>query len=213
MSLIKSLFAGLVIVLVASGEISSLTCLARSTPDPISIQELQSTGTITFIPIDDFPRSTLEALSRFFRTTYGLNIAIASPLFLPPRAYNVNREQFIAEEIVDELKKHYSWTSSEEPFIRIAFTKRDMYIEKYNWRYALGFLRGWRAVVSTTRMDYGFLSLWTADQETQKARLRKMITKYIGASYFRLPFSKHCRSAMYGNIGGPRDLDAMSDYL
>lgn len=214
MSFIKYLLWGLLIILVASGEISNVPCLlVKPIPDPMRVEDLHGSGTIVFIPTDDFPISTLETLSAFFYNTYGLEITIGPRLTLPPMTYDLNREQFIAEKILDEVKKGYSWIPSEKPFIPIAFTKSDMYIEKYNWLYAFGFRRDWRVIVSTARMDYGFLNIWTANQETQDVRLRKMVTKNIGALYYRLPLSDNCRNAMYGKVGGPRDLDLMGDYL
>jgi len=213
MSFIKYLLWGLLIVLAAS-EISNVPCLlVEPIPDPTPVEDLHGSGTIVFIPTDDFPISTLETLSAFFFNSYGLEIIIGSRLTLPPMTYDLNREQFIAEKILDEVKKNYSWIPSEKPFIPIAFTKSDMYIEKYNWRYAFGFGRDWRVIVSTARMDYGFLNIWSTNQKIQDVRLRKMVTKNIGAWYYRLPLSDNRRNAMYGNVGGPQDLDCMGDYL
>ncbi len=177
------------------------------------IEDLQGTGQIIFVPTDDFPALTLKKFSSFFNKTYGLDIKILPPLLLPHSTYNPNRNQYIAEKILTEIQKSLPQSTTEFPIIPIIFTDRDMYIQKYDWEYAFSFRQKSMAVVSTARMDYGFLHLWTADQETQDARLRKMVTKNIGVLYYHLPFSDNCQSAMYGNVGGPQELDLMSNQL
>jgi hypothetical protein len=67
------------------------------------------------------------------------------------------------------------------------------------------------AVVSTARMERGCLGLFAASEHRQAARLRKMIGKNVGALYFGLPLSSDPRSLMYAYIGGPQELDRMSE--
>lgn len=43
------------------------------------------------------------------------------------------------------------------------------------------------------------------------ARLRKMVGKNIGILYFGLDQSRDPARMLYGNIGGPQELDAMSE--
>ena len=43
------------------------------------------------------------------------------------------------------------------------------------------------------------------------ARLRKMVGKNIGIMYFGLEMSADPASMLYANIGGPQELDAMSE--
>jgi hypothetical protein len=69
---------------------------------------------------------------------------------------------------------------------------------------------GHLAVLSTARMGpepgpFG--------HQLETARLRKMVTKYIGVMYFGLPQSSDPRSVLYGNILGVPDLDAMGEDL
>ena len=211
--MIQAIYCVLVLVLVSSGEVSNLACLVKPLPDSLPVEDLHGRGKIIFIPTDDFPISKLEALSHFYHSSYGLDIAIASPLTLPSTAYNRDRKQFIAQEILGEAEKHYGSWFSQSTRVPIVFTEQDIYIEKVNWGYAFGLRRDGAAVVSSARMDYGFLSLWTASEETQDSRLRKMVTKNIGLLHYHLSLSNNCRSAMYNNIMGPRELDLMSDYL
>ncbi len=195
------------------GEVSNLWCVLQPPPKPLATEELHGSGRIIFIPTNDFPISILVQFAAFFHKTYQLNIHISAPLRLPSSTFDVEREQYIAELILAETKRHLSSSSSDGRVIPIIFTDQDMYIQKYNWQYAFGFRQNHMAVVSTARMDYGLLHLWTASQETQNSRLRKMVTKNIGALYYQLPFSDNCQSAMYGHVGGPQELDLMSEQL
>jgi hypothetical protein len=50
-----------------------------------------------------------------------------------------------------------------------------------------------------------------ADDDRIMARLRKMVGKNIGILYFGLAMSADPASMLYSNIGGPQELDAMSE--
>jgi predicted Zn-dependent protease len=90
-------------------------------------------------------------------------------------------------------------------------TQEDIYIREETWRYAFAYRRApGYALVSTARMDealYGNPS----NEELLKARLNKMVAKTIGQIHYHLPLSEDPRSAMYGRVLGPQDLDRMTD--
>ena len=67
------------------------------------------------------------------------------------------------------------------------------------------------AVVSPARMDRGCMGLFQADDDRIMARLRKTVRKNLGLLYFGLRMSADPASMVYGNIGGPQELDAMSE--
>jgi hypothetical protein len=81
-----------------------------------------------------------------------------------------------------------------------------------NWRYVFSYRRNNRvAVVSPARMERGCMGLFAADERRIMARLRKMVGKNIGIMYFGLRTSADPVSMLYVNIGGPQELDAMSE--
>jgi len=55
------------------------------------------------------------------------------------------------------------------------------------------------------------MGLFAADERRIMARLRKMVGKNIGIMYFGLGTSADPVSMLYANIGGPQELDAMSE--
>ena len=74
-----------------------------------------------------------------------------------------------------------------------------------SWRYAFGLrAKDHLAVVSTARMSEFFHS-------REMRRLEKMVTRDIGILYFGLPLSDDPGSVLYRDIGGPDDLDNMSE--
>ncbi len=55
------------------------------------------------------------------------------------------------------------------------------------------------------------MGVFPADEARVMARLRKMVGKNIGIMYFGLEMSTDPLSMLYANIGGPQELDAMSE--
>lgn len=195
------------------GEVSNLICLMKPAPEPLRLEELHGTGQIAFIPSGDFPLEQVETYAKFYRDTYEIPITIFPRLPLPYSAFDPYREQYIAEKILAAVPQLSLNSSSETPWIPIVFTNQDIYIQAYDWRYAFSLRKNVSAVVSSARMDFSLNPFRPADPETQEVRLRKMVTKNIGVLYFHLPTNDHCQSAMYGRVGGPQELDLMSDYL
>jgi hypothetical protein len=132
-----------------------------------------------------------------------------------------------------------SYARTDWPVIAIALTTRDMFnpseqsgasregraerrelvgvqgsptIQYVNWTYVFSYRRNNRlAVVSPARMEHGCMGVFAADEQRIMARLRKMVGKNIGIMYFGLGMSQDPVSMLYANIGGPQELDAMSE--
>lgn len=195
------------------GETSNIVCLLQPSYVPIGSGRLHGSDQIYFVPLHTFPRSVLERFVDFYRNKYGLNISILPALSLPEQAFNKDRGQFVAEELIRQLERMSQASQLESGSTIIALTDRDIYIQEYTWRYAFSFRTGRLAVVSSARMDHRFMGVWPIDQEWQETRLRKMVTKDIGVLYYDLPLSSHCRSPVFGRIGGPQELDFMGEDL
>ena len=175
--------------------------------------QLRGSGKIFFIPLTDFPASELQPLADYYRSKYGLEIEVKPNLRVTSTQYDSDRQQFIAEELAALMRRTYPASKEAGKAVLIGVIGDDMYIKKMNWNYAFAYRRDEDrvAVVSSARMNYGFLSLWQASKETQQSRLRKMITKNIGVLYYNLPLSNNPKSVMYGKVGGPQELDRMGE--
>ncbi len=137
-----------------------------------------------------------------------MTIEILSPVQLDASVMNADRRQAVAEALIALMRRGHPQTASDLQAIMIGFTEEDMYIQRYNWRFAFTFRQENRfAVVSTGRMSLGAVG----NSELAEIRLRKMATKNIGLLYFRLPPSDNPRSVLYRNVGGIRELDYMGE--
>ena len=188
-------------------------CLLQPPYVPLGLNGLYGVGQIYFVPIGDFPLDVVKSLVDFYRNKYGLDVIVLSsprPEMVEP-AFNADRKQYIAEEIIHVLGQ--ATVAFQPNTTIIALTNQDLYIREFNWRYAFGYRSDQLAVVSSARMDARFMAVWPISQEWKETRLRKMVTKYIGVLHYHLPMSTHCRSPLYGQIGGPQELDYMGEDL
>jgi predicted Zn-dependent protease len=182
-------------------------CLRKSKYVPIDKQSLKGSGKLYLVPLGDFSKLTTEELATYYKAKYGLSLETLPPVQIPPSARNAEREQLIAEEAVDLMRRVNTEISRNPNAILIGLTSEDMYISKYDWQFSFSWReQGKYAVVSTGRMNLGRV---TDDQI--RIRLRKIVTKNIGILYFHLRQSDDPRSVLYRNVGGIRELDYMGE--
>ena len=183
---------------------------AASPREPIDVTARRPAGRVLVVPVDDFPIARAHAVAEHFRTKFGVAIDVAPAIAWPEGAYVPERRQMNAAVMLTHLEKLYPSTA--QPVIAIALTSRDMFNPEVNWAYVFSYRRNNRmAVVSPARMDRGCMGLMPADAARTMARLQKMVGKNIGIMYFGLEMTDDPASMLYANIGGPQELDAMSD--
>jgi predicted Zn-dependent protease len=177
---------------------------------PIDVSAMHPAGQVYLVPIDDFPVDRARAIAEHFRTVFHVAIDVAPAIGWPDDAYVPQRRQMNSAVMLTRLEETYA--SADPPVIAIALTTRDMFNPDVNWRYVFSYRRDNRlAVVSPARMDRGCMGLFPADEGRIRARLRKMVGKNVGIMYFGLGTTTDPASMLYGNIGGPQELDAMSE--
>jgi predicted Zn-dependent protease len=178
--------------------------------EAIDVSVLRPTGRVVLVPIDDFPADRARAIADYFATTFGVRIDVAPAMTWPENAYVPERRQMNSAVMLTRLEEAY--VTAIPPVIAIALTTRDMFNPAVNWAYVFSYRRNNRvAVVSPARMDRGCMGVFSADESRIMARLRKMVGKNIGLMYFGLEMSTDPLSMLYANIGGPQELDAMSE--
>jgi predicted Zn-dependent protease len=203
----------LLLLILYLGEASNIVCLLQPQYVPIGRNGLHGSGQIYFIPLETFPAAVLKRFVSFYRNKYGVSILILPALPLPHSTFNEERRQFVAEELMGFLQQTTHDSQLEAGSTIIALTDQDLYIRKFNWRYAFSFRSGQMGIVSSARMDHRWMGVWPIDSDWQETRLRKMVTKDIGVLYYHLPLSSHCQSPVFGRIGGPQELDFMGEDL
>jgi|SRR5271166_322058 len=178
---------------------------------PASIHTLKGRGAVYLMPLGK-PQTILSTnLLSYYRNKYGLELHVLAPV--PLRAWTTNhtRHQFIAEELIEAMKRAYPQFANDPDTILIGVTDQDMYISEMNWNYAFSWRQEDRfAILSTARMDPTF-SQEPANSKILEARARKMMTKDIGLLYYRLQPSNDYSSVLYNSIDDVEDLDDMGD--
>ena len=187
------------------------SCLFEDVPPPISKQQLRGLGGLYFVPLGDFSRSAVQRLAQYYQDKYGVEVVVLPPMRLAEKAFDIKRKQYESELLLGFLHSELKPLLSDSASVVVALTDQDVYIAAHNWRYAFSYRNAPFAVVSSARMDRGFLGLWPASQEWREGRFRKMVTKNIGVLFYHLPLSDHCRSVRYGKVGGPQELDFMGE--
>ena len=177
---------------------------------PIDVSAMRPSGRVYLVPIDDFPVDRATVIAEHFRTKFGVAIEVAPAMAWPEGAYVERRRQMDAGLMLTRLASTYSTRA--DSVVAIGLTTRDIFSPRLNWAYVFSLRdEDGVAIVSPARMDRGCMGLFQADDQRIAARLRKMVGKNIGILYFGLNMSRDPASMLYANIGGPQELDAMSE--
>ena len=173
---------------------------------PLGVPRPPVERAVYLAPFGDFPRGDADALVAHYLEKFDLTIEVLPSIPVPLEATDTEREQLIAERLIDAIAATEVVQKDPEAVV-IGLTDVDMYIAARDWNYAYGLRSGDSlAVVSAARMDAGF-----ADEARQHQRLRKMVTKNLGILYYGLAVSDDPRSVLYRDILGPQDLDYASE--
>jgi predicted Zn-dependent protease len=156
------------------------------------------------------PATTLQALAAFYLDKYGLRVAILKPAPINAASRDVGRRQLIGEELVTAMRSAYPKAAADPNAVLIGIVSEDLYVRvRPDWAWAFGLRTDGRfGVLSTARMSW---PQGLASKTVQMTRLRKMVTRYIGQLYFRLPTNNVQGSVLYGTINGLYDLDRLGE--
>ena len=182
---------------------------ALSRRDPALNELLQ---TVYFVPIGDAPMSEINALINHYREKFGIEIQALPPLALNSANLDTDRQQLIAETLLDSMRQAHADYAGNRSVILIGITRQDMYPRGENWQFCFGQrVVGLRAaVVSTARMALHYPGEPTSEA-TLAVRLRKVVTKDIGIMYFEKSSNNNPRSVLYDGILGIEELDRVTE--
>ncbi|MGD0115884.1 MAG: hypothetical protein ABSC13_07770 [Dehalococcoidia bacterium] len=169
---------------------------------------------ICFVPLGQVDPDLLRNLVDYYRNEYGIRIGVVTPSAVPAELVSRDRHQIDGASLADYMQKLFPADFADPNVVLIGLTPLDLYAHDENWRFELG-VADWsgpsHALVSTYRTHLGGLFLVSNDRVL--SRTRKMVTKYMGLTYMRLPLSNDPTSPMYGNIMSVGDLDKMKEPL
>jgi predicted Zn-dependent protease len=165
---------------------------------------------ITFVPIGNFPSTSLQALASYYEQTLGLHIDVRPAIPFEESMMDRSRGQLIGEELVNGMKTGYPTQAQDRSVMMVGFTRSDMYIRHKNWQFAFAHREDGRfAAISTARMDpvsFGF----PPNDGVLVRRLLKMTSKQIGLYFYELPERQEKSSVLFSPILGVDDLDEVS---
>ena len=180
-------------------------------PQPASVDQLHGVGQVFLVPIGDTASLISPALLDYYRQKYGLSLRVLSSIPLPEWARDRARQQVVADELIEAMREAYPQQARSRDSILIGLTDEDMYIAELDWKFALNFRQTpHELVISTARLNPFFYGK-SPSPSLVEARLRKLLTKNIGVSYYGLELARDRGSVLYNDIENMETLDAMGE--
>jgi tetratricopeptide (TPR) repeat protein len=166
---------------------------------------------VYFIPLGDFSSSDAAELATYYKKKFDIGIVCLPAVPLDPSTFDDHRNQLIAEDVIDLIKRTYPKLVDDPDAIVFGLTDSDMYVRQKTWRFAFSYSVDARfAVVSNARMNPTNLGQ-PASAELLNTRFRKMVMKNIGVLYYQMPANGNPKSVLYNKIDGIEELDRMGE--
>jgi predicted Zn-dependent protease len=165
-----------------------------------------------FVPIGDAPASEIDALVTYYHQKFGIEIHVLPQIAPRPNDLDPQREQLIAENVIQTMLRMYPKYANDRTSILIGITGEDIYPLGAGWRFCFG----WRipesrsAIVSTARMNLEYPGEPSTEATLEK-RLRKTVTKDIGILYYGMSPNNNPQSVLYSGILGIQELDRVTE--
>ncbi len=189
--------------------LSGPVLLTRQRHVPAELSELHGEGEIYFVPLGKQVVAP-ESLIQHYKSKFNLTIHLLPPLPLATKAFDRERRQYIAEELVEQIKRAYPGIAKDPKAVMIGLTNEDIYVRnltprEFNYTYRREEHFG---IVSTHRMDNIFWGDPPQPGLTER-RAQQMVTKDIAVLYYKLPLSVDPESVLFRTIdpdGRPDDI-------
>jgi YD repeat-containing protein len=182
-------------------------------PPPDRLLSGESKKNVFLVPLGTVPDAYLAWAPAYYKAKFALNVEVLPVIPLRSSVWNAKRRQLIAENLIALMKQALPETLKDQSAILIGVTTGDMFIQSYDWRYAINYREDGRfAVVSAARLPPTlFFQKWNHALEI--SRLQKMITKNVYLECFDAPMSSDYTSAVSGGVMSPAEVDYMSDEI
>jgi archaemetzincin len=107
---------------------------------------------LKILPIGKIPEEILKLIADTLEKTYNLKVETSASINLPKESYNPSRSQYLAEKILDFMKKKFSGKN-------FAVANADIYAEGLNFIFGQAELNGRVGIVSIYRLNPKFYGL------------------------------------------------------
>ncbi len=178
---------------------------------PPGIGPSDEVAAVYLVPITMHLEEQVTALQRYYRETLNLDVQVLPPFDPDLSAWDTPRRRWSAEALLDQLIEREEARVRRGHVVVIAITADDLSSKKDGWIF------GWWSaarvsVISYARMDPQWYGK-EANSDVLNSRLRHMVSRYIGRSYFDLPATRERTSPLYDDLTSLAALDAISDDL
>jgi YD repeat-containing protein len=173
--------------------------------------QLRGEGRVFLIPFGTAGPLITPALLQYYKDTYGFALELKPTLPVPEWARDRPRNQLVAEELVEAMKAAYPELARDRRNVLIGLTDEDVYITVLDWQFALNYrspLGG--VVISAARLNPMFYGD-PPDPALVSTRLRKLLTKNIGATFYHLSLNSNPASVLYDDVETMTTLDGMAE--
>lgn len=200
---IEQCLYGVLALLVSSFFVVAADGIHNSGPGPhggVYLIHLGEPSTIDLAPLRDYYQQTL-----------GLDVTILPPASLDSATFNIERQQLMAERVIDSMRHIVGSIADDKDAHVIGVVERDMYMEEFNWAYALNLRIDERLAVVSTARTMASAEAAAPQPDLVMSRLRKLVTKNIGVMLYRLSLNDDPTSIFFSQIDGAADLDRIDD--
>jgi len=131
---------------------------------------------VDIVPIGDVPAQVKRESSASLRSVYGCDVTIQDSQPIPDGAFDPNRDQHRAEDLIELVSRVGSGDKN------IGITAEDLYYRRRNYVFGLAYLNGNGSVISTHRLQTSSDGGITSKPETEvfADRVRKEVVHEIG---------------------------------
>lgn len=193
----------------SGGQIVDLT--PPPAQDPLLLSE--SKKKVFLVPLGNIPEEYLKWAPAYYRAKLAMSMEVLPAIPLRGSTVSAKRHQLVAEELIALMKQALPERVKDQSTVLIGVTSGDMFIQSYDWRYAINYREDGRfAVVSTARLRPSlFFQKW--NHALALSRLKKMLTKNVYLLCFDVPLSGDPTSAVSGSVMSPGEVDYMSEEI
>ncbi|MEA1932275.1 archaemetzincin family Zn-dependent metalloprotease [Halohasta litorea] len=131
---------------------------------------------VDIVPIGDVPAQVKRESSASLRSVYGCNVTVQDSQPIPDGAFDPNRNQHRAEDLIELVSRVGSGDKN------IGVTAEDLYYRRRNYVFGLAYLNGNGSVISTYRLQTSSDGGISSKPETAvfSDRVRKEVVHEIG---------------------------------
>jgi YD repeat-containing protein len=185
------------------------------TPSPArdTLVSSENRKKVFVVPLGAAQHESLAWMPAYYKAKFDLDVEVLPAIPLDGSVWNAARRQLAAEKLISLMKRGLPEKVRDQTAVLIGVTSGDMYIQSYDWRYAINYREDGRfGVVSTARLrPVLFFQKW--NQALAISRLQKMLSKNVYLFCFDVPLSSDYTSAVSGGVMSPEEVDYMSDQV